>query len=147
MLTFFNVDAVVSMDGGHHWTVNDKTANCRYHPLASIMYILRSLLATASLLTLYSFSISNVLRVNAFVPYPSTRIPRLFVPSVPLMAIENGGDVASMKDNNGKNHEDGRLLVQNLRSSQVTNMNGQLVHLDVAMGKGTSVVVFLRHLG
>jgi hypothetical protein len=34
-----------------------------------------------------------------------------------------------------------------LRSSVVTDINGDFIPLDRPMGKGTSVVVFLRHLG
>jgi len=34
-----------------------------------------------------------------------------------------------------------------IRNSVVTDINGDLIPLDRPMGKGTSVVVFLRHLG
>jgi hypothetical protein len=34
-----------------------------------------------------------------------------------------------------------------LRSAILTNANGEMVSLGEQMGKGTSIVVFLRHLG
>jgi hypothetical protein len=34
-----------------------------------------------------------------------------------------------------------------LRSAMVTNANGEMVSLGEQMGKGASIVVFLRHLG
>ena len=39
------------------------------------------------------------------------------------------------------------VTAQGLRSAILTNANGELVSLGEQMGKGTSVVVFLRHLG
>jgi hypothetical protein len=34
-----------------------------------------------------------------------------------------------------------------LRSATLTNADGELITLGDKMGKGTSIVVFLRHLG
>jgi hypothetical protein len=39
------------------------------------------------------------------------------------------------------------VTAQSLRSAILTNANGELVTLGEQMGKGTSIVVFLRHLG
>lgn len=39
------------------------------------------------------------------------------------------------------------VTAQSLRSAVLTNIDGELVRLDEKMGKGTSIVVFLRHLG
>ncbi|CAJ1945971.1 unnamed protein product [Cylindrotheca closterium] len=39
------------------------------------------------------------------------------------------------------------VTAQSLRSAVLTNVDGELVRLDEKMGKGTSIVVFLRHLG
>jgi hypothetical protein len=61
-------------------------------------------------------------------------------------AAENVGEAAANSDEL-EQHFDGRGLVMNLRSAQVTNVYGQLVSLGDVMGSGTSVVVFLRHLG
>jgi hypothetical protein len=39
------------------------------------------------------------------------------------------------------------VTARSLRSAVLTNSNGEIVRLGDKMGKGTSVVVFLRHLG
>ena len=39
------------------------------------------------------------------------------------------------------------VTAQSLRSAVLTNANGEKVRLDEKMGPGTSVVIFLRHLG
>ena len=39
------------------------------------------------------------------------------------------------------------VTAQSLRAAVLTNVDGQLVRLDEKMGTGTSIVVFLRHLG
>lgn len=39
------------------------------------------------------------------------------------------------------------VTAQSLRTAVLTNIDGDLVRLDEKMGQGTSIVVFLRHLG
>jgi len=39
------------------------------------------------------------------------------------------------------------VTAQSLRTAILTNIDGDLIRLDEKMGKGTSIVVFLRHLG
>lgn len=39
------------------------------------------------------------------------------------------------------------LTARNLRSAVLTNVRGEKVRLDEKMGSGTSIVVFLRHMG
>ena len=39
------------------------------------------------------------------------------------------------------------VTAQNLRSAILKNANGEFVNLGEKMGSGTSIVVFLRHLG
>mmetsp|Transcript_36494 Transcript_36494/g.40302 ORF Transcript_36494/g.40302 Transcript_36494/m.40302 type:complete len:114 (+) Transcript_36494:29-370(+) len=39
------------------------------------------------------------------------------------------------------------VTAQALRSASLTNADGEIVTLGEKMGKGTSIVIFLRHLG
>lgn len=39
------------------------------------------------------------------------------------------------------------VTARGLRSAVLTNIDGEKVRLDQKMGKGTSIVIFLRHLG
>jgi hypothetical protein len=39
------------------------------------------------------------------------------------------------------------VTAKQLRSAYLTNANGEIVNLGEKMGKGTSIVIFLRHLG
>jgi hypothetical protein len=39
------------------------------------------------------------------------------------------------------------VTAASLRSAQLTNIDGELINLGDRMGKGTSIVIFLRHLG
>lgn len=53
--------------------------------------------------------------------------------------IPDGVEVADLVNENGGG--------ERLRNALVTDINGNAVPLDLPMGKGTSIVVFLRHLG
>lgn len=39
------------------------------------------------------------------------------------------------------------IPASNIRSAEVTNVDGEIITLGEKMGKGTSLVIFLRHLG
>jgi hypothetical protein len=103
------------------------------------------------------YPLGRMLLVAAVVAVAAVRSSDAFTPSSATVGIHGSSPqsleateiVEDFDTNNGdvEHQLNGRGLVQNLRSAQVTNMYGQLVSLGVAMGPGTSVVVFLRHLG
>jgi hypothetical protein len=90
--------------------------------------------------------------VSAFAPPSWGNIQRAsdsgWIHRVALYSSENGCDKAcDIPSNLDAGSIDLDIFGKTLRSTKLTNAEGQLVRLGDAMGKGTSVVVFLRHLG
>ena len=74
--------------------------------------------------------------VHAFQPSPTSRL----VPTTAL-AAQAPCEVPSNVEIPAS------VTAASLRSAQLTNVNGETVNLGECMGPGTSIVIFLRHLG
>jgi hypothetical protein len=99
-----------------------------------------ALWALASLSTGASFTLNAPLN-NVAIP-SKTSVTTCFaetVTSKPCDMPEGFDDVPSLVSQKGS----GKIL----RSQTVTNSEGELISLGDAMGKGKSIVIFLRHMG
>ena len=72
----------------------------------------------------------------------TTHLKKFMLNTVP--GDGNGTPVCSVPE--GMDRIPESLTASQLRSATVTNVKGELVSLDSIMGKGTSIVIFLRHL-
>lgn len=100
---------------------------------------LMALWVLASLSICSSFSLNTPLNIAASSkPSVTIRFAETDT-SKPCDMPEGFDDVPSLVSQKGS----GTIL----RSQTVTNSEGDLVSLDKAMGKGKSIVVFLRHMG